>query len=274
LATLKHNQDIAMPAGFILRAYPSLKSTNDQIRDLEGEFPDQNIVVQADIQTGGRGRRGRPWVSDAGNLYCTILLRDVGMLSNATQLSFLSSIALREAIVKVAAISSEEDICCKWPNDLLIKGKKLAGILLEAERSKTTKRNEFLRADWVMIGFGVNLASHPEDTAFPATNLHKEGLTKADGTPICPLDLVEALVSIIDKWFKLWKAEGFAPIHKTWLSHAYGVGEAIAIHHENGLIEKGKFSALDFSGGLVLELHEGEFKTIYAGDVFFPSHTD
>ena len=152
--------------GVSLRHYPTLTSTNDEARRLAragapGGTPDC-IVVWSDAQTAGRGRQGRVWSSPPGNMYLTALLRPDKRLADLPQMSFVTAIAVAET---VACFAPNADITLKWPNDVLVGGAKIAGILLETEIAATTSDTALL------VGCGLNVSFAPEDARYGATHL-------------------------------------------------------------------------------------------------------
>lgn len=226
-------------------------STNDWLLERTGDLPDGHWV-RADRQTAGRGRRGRMWSDGLGNLMTSVLVRAEGPVQ---QLSFVAAVALREAImvstngVQGLAACPPEALKLKWPNDLLLNGKKLSGILLERS------------GEALVIGLGVNLASHPEGTERPATSLGAAGIA------LGPAQLHGALVTAFDAWRGRWVAQGFAPVRAEWLRHAAGLGERIAARLGDEVVE-GRFDGLDADGALLLGLDDGATRAVHAGEVF------
>ena len=135
----------------------------------------------------------------------------------------------------------------KWPNDLLVDGAKLAGILLERQ------------GDAVIVGFGVNLAHHPKDLDRPATSLQP---------PVPPDEFLSRLVAAFETWLARWRAEGLAPIRAAWLAAAHPAGTALATHTACGDWVEGLFEGLDPGGALRLRLPDGTTSVVHAGDVF------
>ncbi|QIB35665.1 biotin--[acetyl-CoA-carboxylase] ligase [Ancylobacter pratisalsi] len=208
----------------------------------------------AERQTGGRGRRGRPWTSEPGNLYASLLLVDAGPAARLPELCFVAALGLYDAVRAVTGIDPLR-IGLKWPNDVLIDGAKLAGILLEGTvlpdgRSAT------------VIGFGVNCAHHPLDTPYPTTDL------SAAGYPTRPSELLDALdVALRDRLDEWAQGAGFAQTREAWVRRAPGLGHEVRVRF--GEREAyGVFEALDFSGAMILRRADGARETISAGDVF------
>ncbi len=149
------------------------------------------------------------------------------------------------------------DIRLKWPNDVLVDGRKIAGILLECESSGDGV------AAYLAIGIGVNLAAYPDDTEHPATALQAMGLS-----PLAPKDALLDLAGAFAKWYEAWRGEGFPHLRAAWLSRAFGLGARIRVRLAAGETV-GVFRDIDDTGALVLGLPGGVTRTIAAGDVFF-----
>lgn len=237
---------------------PSTDSTNEEVRRQAEAGAPEGLVVRADIQLAGRGRRGRPWQSPEGNLYVSLLLRPDRTAAEAATLSFLSALALHEAVEMVAGASGiilGQRLRCKWPNDLLLDGAKLSGILLESRTGPTG------RLEHVIPGIGVNLTSHPPDMPYAVTSLAAQGLA------VLPDDFLGNLLERFGFWYDLWLASGFAPVRAAWLEKAEGVGKPVVVRRSEGDLA-GRFVALDDGGALILELPGGRRQAITAGDVF------
>lgn len=237
-----------------LRAFDVLDSTNEEVRRQAEAGAAEGLVVLARRQTAGRGRRGRAWASPEGNLFLSVLLRPKAAPAEAARLSFLISVAVAEA-VDLADPALRPKITCKWPNDVLLGGAKLAGILLE---SRTAPAGGL---DWVIVGIGVNMAHFPPDTPYAATALAAHGVTAT------PEDFAGWLLARLGYWYGRWQAEGFAPVREAWLSRAQGIGQSVIVRLPGGDLE-GRFVALDETGALLLELPDGSRQAITAGDVF------
>ncbi len=246
-----------LPPAYRLVALDSVGSTNDEARRLAGEGAEDGTLVWARAQSGGRGRRGRQWQSPRGNLYLSLVLRPQCSLSEAAQLGFVAALGLGDAIGSVAPPLIE--VTYKWPNDVLVNGRKAAGILLESQGA------EGAACDWLVLGLGVNVASFPEETEFPATSLRFEG---------CPPEVTEvALLEAFGKhfltWVNRWLEEGFAPIRKGWRNHAQGLGEETRVRLAQEEFS-GTFKDLDETGALVLGQDGGRERRVTAGEVYFP----
>jgi BirA family biotin operon repressor/biotin-[acetyl-CoA-carboxylase] ligase len=239
-----------------LAVFESLDSTNEQARRLAAGGALDGTVVWARSQTAGRGRQGRQWRSPEGNLYCSIVLRPEVPAGDAAQLSFVTALALGQAVSGL--LPDNVAMRYKWPNDLLLDGRKAAGILLESSGGTNGE------LDWLIVGAGLNVENYP-DTAgnYPATSLREAG--------VGPVALREILTRYIDgfaHWRARWHNEGIACVREAWLERAAQLGEDITVHQPNGQL-RGRFSGLDEGGALLLDLPDGSRRTITAGDVFF-----
>ncbi len=206
------------------------------------------LWITADRQTAGRGRRGRTWVSEPGNLYASLLLSDPGPAAQIAELSFVAALAVHDAIAgRVPGLANRVKL--KWPNDLLIDRNKCAGILVEGEGAT------------VVLGIGVNCAHHPQDTSYPATDL------AAAGVRATPERLFEALSAAMLPRLAQWnRGQGFAAVRTDWLARAARLGEDIRVATETGE-RVGRFETVDARGHLVLRHADGSAETIAAGDV-------
>lgn len=246
-----------LPSGFRLITLDSVASTNDEAKRLAAEGASDGTVVLARTQTAGRARRGRQWVSEAGNLFFSLVLRPECSLGDATQLGFAAAVATADAVGR--QLPDAGAVRCKWPNDVLIGGRKVSGMLLEAGPVSGDK------LDWLVLGIGLNVVSHPDDVPYPATSLVAEG-----GSAITPAELLAVFCRRFAHWRAVWRGEGFAPLRHAWLSRAAGLGEQIEVRLE-GTTLSGTFEELDGHGALVLLQENGRHATITAGDVFPPS---
>jgi BirA family transcriptional regulator, biotin operon repressor / biotin---[acetyl-CoA-carboxylase] ligase len=244
---------LSLPAGYRLHQYDTIGSTNDEAKRLARGGAPEGTLVWAGEQTAGRGRRGRHWASPPGNLYLSLVLRPGGAPSRAAQLGFVAALGLGDALDGLAALGPR--LRYKWPNDLLLDGRKLAGILLESETAASGA------VDFVVIGTGVNLLSHPETSEYPATCLAEWG-----SATVSPAALLQAFVREFDPWLARWREEGFAPLREAWLARASGIGEDIRVRLERMTLT-GRFVDLDEDGALLLDGAEGP-RRIAAGDVF------
>lgn len=229
-------------------------STNDEARRLAASGARDGTLVRADSQNRGRGRQGRNWDSPPGNLYMSLLLRPDVAPGRALQLGFVASLSIAEAIA--AGAPATGDVQVKWPNDVLVNGGKVCGMLLES-----SMKADGSAVEWVVIGMGINVKAAPDGTAWPATSLAAEGMD------VTPGDLLRAIVQRIESWRGRWRDEGFSPVREAWLARAAGLGGPV-VARLPGETLAGTFSGLDETGALLLDLEAGGRRHIAMGDVF------
>jgi len=212
------------------------------------------LWIIAKAQSAGRGRQGRVWASPPGNLYASLLLTEPAPPERAAQLSFVAALALHDALVQRAPMIAHE-LTLKWPNDLLLKNAKLAGILIEAEGGVAKPLS-------VVIGFGVNCTSHPQDARFPATDL------AACGLPLSPAVLFGALAVTMPERLAQWDGGNwFAGVLRDWRIRATGIGAPIRVRTGKRNIV-GVFTDLDSHGRIMVTLPHGAIEIVSAGEVF------
>ena len=252
----------AAAAGYRLQAFDQIGSTNVEAmaRARAGECGPIWFVTTE--QTAGRGRRHRPWAAPRGNLASSILeVMDVAPAVAAT-LGFASGLALDAALRQVsleAALRSGAAVnfALKWPNDVLGEGKKISGILLEAEN--------VARGLAVVAGMGTNVVGSPEGTPTPATSL------AALGIQISAEELFSALADAWIEFRGIWdNGRGFEEIRKLWLSRAAGIGQTVAVTSGGSTIE-GIFDTIDELGCMIIQTPAGKRMPVSAGDVYFGS---
>ena len=241
-----------LPGHFTLVARDEIASTNAEAVRLGGEGAPDGTVVWAKRQSAGRGRRGRTWVSDEGNLYVSLLLRPDVDTMRCLQLGFVTANVVADTVLSV--LPRHAYVHCKWPNDVLVENKKIAGILLEAGPVKNGV------PEWLVIGVGLNIIHHPGDALFPATDLNREG--GGDSVENLLVAFCRRFLSAMVAWRNL----GFADARRTWLARAWHLGKPITVRLETETIE-GTFSGLDSDGTLLLDTASG-VRRISTGDVF------
>jgi BirA family biotin operon repressor/biotin-[acetyl-CoA-carboxylase] ligase len=245
--------DLARAAGYRLIIRDEVGSTMEEARRALDQGEPGKLWIVARSQNAGRGRHGRQWGSPPGNLYASLLLTDPCEPALAPQLGFVVGLALHDAAAKLLGPAAS-GLKLKWPNDLLLGRAKTSGLLLEGE-SRAGRLN-------VIVGCGVNIASCPSDTPYPATFLKSAA----------PQASVEAMLTGLSdgfaQRFAVWSQPGgFGPIRAAWLERAAFLGEAITIRLPEGPLT-GRFAGLDASGRLELETGAGR-RLIDAGDLFF-----
>ncbi|QHQ37296.1 biotin--[acetyl-CoA-carboxylase] ligase [Algicella marina] len=209
--------------------------------------------LMAHHQTAGRGRGGRPWSARAGNFFGTLMMEVPQGPQAAGQRSFVAALALRDVVAGL--VPDTMALSLKWPNDVLLMNRKLAGILLESE---TVKGRLMLR-----VGIGVNLAAVPEQAELESGALTPVHL----GGVIGPEAFLDLLAAAFAKWDDTLLREGFAPIRAAWLNHAARLGEPIRARLPGQELH-GTFETVDEGGALVLNTAKGRM-SLPAADVFF-----
>ena len=227
--------------------YDSVGSTNDEAQARIAADKLDPVWTAAACQTRGKGRLGRHWVSEPGNLYASLIWPTNAALKRLASLSLVAGLAVRDAVI-LAGVGGQVQL--KWPNDVLVDGRKVTGILIE-----TTSRTG---SHIAIIGCGLNLAHHPSDTRWPATNL------AACNIAIEPREMLEKLRAAMHARLGQWAdGAGLSGIHDDWMNAALGRGSRILV--EGG--KQGVFSGLSDDGALELTLDDGSLWTHHAGDV-------
>ncbi|WP_331374009.1 biotin--[acetyl-CoA-carboxylase] ligase [Sinorhizobium chiapasense] len=230
-------------------------STNSECLAKAREGDAGNLWITAGRQTGGRGRRGRAWVSEPGNLYASLLLIDPAPIARLHSLPLAVAVAAHRAIRTVMPPAAAP-VEIKWPNDILVDGKKVCGILLEGEELADGRRA-------LVVGFGVNVGVAPEGALYPATSLRREGSSASAE------ELFAHLFLAVAEMLSLWdRSAGIAKIIELWRSAARGIGETITVNLPDRSIS-GRFAGIDQDGRLLLDTGAGTQQAIAAGDVFF-----
>ena len=211
--------------------------TVDSTNKVAADYPIGSVIV-ANSQTSGRGRYGHTWVSDKGNLYMSAVLKTYD--EQTPLMAFVVAVSVADALNKTGFFPQ-----LKWPNDILLNGAKLAGILLEQVDDK------------LIVGIGVNCASCPDNLPYPATHLN--GKIGAD-------QLADLILEQLMYWTGLFETDGFMPIYHQWKRYAVGMGQTITVRLPNETLQ-GIFKDLSESGALLLQLPDNTVKHITAGVV-------
>ncbi len=249
-------------SGYRLIALDTTPSTNDEAAAAARHGDPGSLWIVAGEQRAGRGRHGRQWTSPPGNLYASLLLIDPCEPAAAPQLGFIAGLALHQAVAAEAGVDVPR-VSLKWPNDLLLDGAKVAGLLLEGHHGPDG-------AFAVVIGFGVNVATAPDNAAYPAKALR---VVRSD---LSAETLFPSLSRSFAQHFETWRnarasgaADPFQTVRNDWLARAAGVGETVNIRMPSGE-RRGTFMGLDPAGRLQLRTSVGT-ELIDAGDLFFPA---
>jgi BirA family transcriptional regulator, biotin operon repressor / biotin---[acetyl-CoA-carboxylase] ligase len=229
-------------------------STNVEAFKRAAEGEAGPLWIMARRQTQGRGRSGRQWASEPGNLYASLLQRLACPPGAVAQLSLLAGVAVVEAIV-AAAGRPIPGLRLKWPNDVLIGGAKCAGILAESQSAGAAQ--EII----VVVGVGINLASHPEGLGRATTDLAAHGIS------VAPEVMLGVLAPSIARWLGIWGGgAGFPEVRRAWLGSGGAVGEGIVVDTGRERIS-GSFLGLDEAGALLLRDAQGAERRLTFGDV-------
>jgi len=253
------------PAGVTVFARGVTRSTNEDARELARLAAPHLTLVWAEVQEAGRGRQQRRWMSPAGNVYWSLLLRPRPEWPDIAQLAHVTALAVHAAVRP--HVPAHLPVTLKWPNDTLIDGRKVAGVLIEAGGVRIGAAGR-ATAEWIVVGVGVNVAHHPEgEVVYPTTSLAAEG-SAADRDHLLA-DLTSAFVALLARW----SAGGFGPLRDEYLERAHGVGQPISVKlspdGERAVV--GTHAGIDEQGLLLVRLADGSLRKVSAGDVFFGS---
>jgi BirA family transcriptional regulator, biotin operon repressor / biotin---[acetyl-CoA-carboxylase] ligase len=230
---------------FEVHHYDRLGSTNDEARRLADAGAAHGTVIHADEQTSGRGRLSRRWFSPPGNLYLSIVLRLDLPQERSVELGFLASLAVADAVD--ALLPRHVRATLKWPNDVLVRDGKIAGILVEQA------------GEAMILGIGLNVLHAPGGVPYQvSTIVGCGGLATVDGTR-------EKLLAALANWIGVWQQDGFAPIRVAWLARAHPPGSTLGVRLADRFVT-GQFVGIDTDGALLLDTPQGRAR-IVAGDV-------
>lgn len=191
---------------------------------------------------------GRDWQSPVGNFYGSTLVRLRAGDPQAATLALVTAVALQDALIFVAP---DVPFQIKWPNDIMVDGAKLSGILLERS------------GDAVVIGIGVNLAFHPEGLDRKVTSLRALEAAVPDAA-----EFQLILADRFDDWLARWRSEGLSALRAAWVARAHPKGTALSVNAPDGSVAQGLFEGLADDGALMLRLADGTIRVIHAGDIF------
>ncbi len=241
----------------IIRTVAATGSTNADLLELARSGAEDGLWLRAIRQTAGRGRLGREWSSPEGNLYASTLVRLRPSDPQPASLALVAAVALQETVSTflVAGIcqgttDASATLVLKWPNDLLLGDAKLSGILLERTGNA------------VVIGYGVNIAHHPDLPDRVTTDL------AAHGVVVEPAMFLDILSDSFARWLGRWRTEGIAPVRDRWIDCAHPAGTVLTARLPDGNGIDGLFVGLDADGALILRVASGERRVIHAADVF------
>lgn len=242
-----------MPLIFRVETVEEIGSTNDALKLRASDGAEEGLVLRAEKQSAGRGRRGRSWTSEPGNLYVSFLLRPAKAPAEAATLGFVAAIAIGNLLRALMNVP----VTLKWPNDVLVDGAKISGILLESGGVAGGK------VDWLVLGIGINLRHHPEAALYPTTDL-----VAAGGPALPPARALDLLLAEFQPLYERWLTGGFAALREDWLRHARGLGTPILARLGAEEVP-GIFAGIEGDGTLLLTTEGGGTRRIAAGDIFF-----
>ncbi len=234
-----------------------IDSTNAEARRRAEAGEAGPVWIVARRQTAGRGRRGRTWGSDEGNLFATLLMVTPKPPAQAAQVTFVAALAVADL---VEAFSVPGRMSIKWPNDVMLGGEKAAGILVESGPHAAGGL-------WLAVGIGVNLGHHPEGTERPATSVRAH-LRPDVAHPPAPEVAIRALADGFDQWLTRWDTLGFDPLLEAWRARAGNLHGPVTARLGRETIE-GVADGVEADGSLRLRLPDGSMRLIAAGDIFF-----
>lgn len=239
-----------MPISWSVETVEQTTSTQILLQERAQSGAEEGLVIQALEQTAGRGRHGREWLSQKGNLFFSCMLKPQCELHCIGQLSLVVGLAVGKALR--GFIDDKNALFLKWPNDILIDGEKCAGILLNTQLTSVHEVSH------LFVGVGVNIETSPEEFG---TDLRSHSVSDTDAK-----DVLDGILQNIEACYTIWNVEGFEPIRQGWLDVAHKKGAALSVkNHED--VEEGYFHDIDEDGSLIILDRAGNCKTISAGDV-------
>ena len=236
--------------------FDEIDSTNAALKRIaeQGGEVAEGLMVWALSQTGGRGRAGRAWQSPPGNVYASFLVRAPEAVRHAPEVGFVAALAVRDAILELPRHNAPPPVVAfKWPNDVLIEGKKICGFLLELATDPDGR-------GWIVLGIGLNLA--PVDVP---DALYSVGALSESGVDTTPAHALTRIGRALDEWLTTWRVGGFGEIRERWKAYGPRVGATLTVRSPEGSIS-GTFAGLDDDGALLLDTPTGRRKLI-VGDV-------
>jgi len=246
-----------------LYGFQRVGSTMDVAKALAEQGAPEGTLVWAARQDQGRGRLGRVWESPEGGAYFSLILRPSRPPTEAPQLSLVAGLAAAEAIRELTALSPS----IRWPNDVLIDGKKVAGVLTEGTSGSSVQRIADSVQNYVVVGVGINISTDPRELPETATSLQEASSStlNAERSPLDPFALTAMLCRKFDGWYDIWTAQSFAPIRKTlrpWLT----LGGFVRLTVGGSEVE-GQATDVDEQGHLLVRLESGAVRAFEAGEV-------
>jgi BirA family transcriptional regulator, biotin operon repressor / biotin---[acetyl-CoA-carboxylase] ligase len=253
LKSLMHGKEIGDPLFF----FPETESTNALAFNLAENGAPEGTVVIADTQSKGRGRlRNREWLSPPGlNLYTSIILRPPLDATQSSPITLMAGVAVAESL----SYYCPKNVSLKWPNDVLIDGKKACGILTEI-------KTECKKVVFIILGIGININMKKDDMPLPLKG-NATSLLEETGSSVSRLEVAAMLYGLVGKFYQLFIDKGFAPIRDLWHHYSAISDRRIEVAFGNELLE-GKAAGLDETGALILIENNGKTRRVIAGDVY------
>ncbi len=236
-------------------ALAEVGSTNTECLERARKGALSGLWITAERQTVGRGRRGRAWFSEPGNLYASLMLIDPAPMERLGSLPLAVAVAVQAAVSRIMPLDAP-DVLIKWPNDILVDRRKVCGILIEGETLPDGRHG-------LVIGIGINVAVAPDAGLYPVATLRDFGASAS------PEELFAHLFQSMAETLGSWdRGRGISAIMERWKQVAGGIGENITVNLPDRSIS-GRFAGIDDTGLLKLEMDDGGTRLIAAGDVFF-----
>jgi BirA family biotin operon repressor/biotin-[acetyl-CoA-carboxylase] ligase len=235
-----------LPDGWTLVALETVASTNDEAGRLAEAGAAEGTVVWACAQTGGRGRRGRHWASPVGNLYCSTILRPDCPVPRAAELGFVAALAVADVI------PADRAVRVKWPNDVMVDGGKISGILLESATGQSG------HVEYVVAGIGLNVGFAPQlpEMRYPGARL---------GSDVSVEQALEQLTHALARRLEEWRQAGFDVVRQAWLAKAGPLGMEVDVKLSEGVV-RGRFAGIDREGALLLDADAG-LRRVVSGEL-------
>ncbi|WP_339061367.1 biotin--[acetyl-CoA-carboxylase] ligase [Tepidibacillus marianensis] len=233
--------------------YREIGSTNHVAKELDEMYEPEGTVIIAEQQTEGEGRLGRKWLSQGEGLWFSVILRPKRDSADAPQITLLAAVAVAEAIKNKTNLTPG----IKWPNDILINGRKVCGILTELNANEDDYS--------IILGIGINVNLSLEDLGDQLQDT-ATSLSLELGSNMNRMELLKEVLIQLEEWYLKWQKSGFKPIRQAWKNHNITIGEKVMI---SSLQEKFHGEALDIddTGALILRDDEGEMKNFNFGEV-------
>lgn len=243
----------ALPPGYHATRFETVGSTNDEAKAAAQNGAVDGSVFWSPRQTAGRGTHGREWDTPPGNLAVSVVKRPHLPIGLAPQAALVTAVAVADAVVALGVPSGR--VRLKWPNDVLVDGRKISGILVEGEADGAA-------AKWLVVGTGLNLAHHPPLTRHPATNLAALGLR------VTPERALEAYLAAFDKWWGRWRRYDFPVVATAWAARSWqSPGDDLTISVGRDTVQA-RYKELAPDGALVIEDAGGVERRIVSGEIF------